>query len=341
MVKVRLLGRTLKDLKNIVRQTGLPSYTSKQISDWLYKKSISSIDEMTNLSKSAREKLNERFEVGKTDPVKSESSVDGTIKYLFTSLSGKYIEAVYIPDKDRNTLCVSSQAGCKMGCDFCMTGKQGFQGNLDSGDILNQLLSIPESDQVTNIVLMGMGEPLDNLRNVLNALEILTSDYGMAKSPRRITVSTIGIISNLKEFLDNSECHLALSIHNPFDEERGLLVPAQKINPVSELIDIIKTYDWKHQRRVSFEYIMFKGVNDTDSHLRKLIRILSGIYCRVNLINYHQIPGASYSPSEESTMIKFRDALNDKGIISTIRISRGEDISAACGMLSTKELNKK
>lgn len=341
MQKIRLLGRTHKELKNIVRQTGLPSYTSKQISDWLYKKYIVSIDEMTNLSKSAREKLGERFEIGATDPEKVELSADGTKKYLFSSLSGKYIEAAYIPDNDRNTLCVSTQAGCKMGCGFCLTGKQGFQGNLEVGDILNQFISIPERDQVTNIVFMGMGEPLDNMENVLGALEILTSDYGMAKSPRRITVSTIGLINELKEFIEKSECHLAISLHSPFDEERGLLIPVQKTNPLSKIIEIIKTYDWSHQRRVSFEYIMFKGVNDTDSHLRKLMRLLSGIYCRVNLIRFHKIPGVSYFPSEESTMIKFMDTLNDKGIISTIRKSRGEDISAACGMLSTKEINKK
>jgi len=339
--KVSLIGKSLKDLKNIVRQTGLPAYTSNQLADWLYKKYVGSIDDMTNLSKPARLKLNQRFDVGLSAPIKTEVSEDGTKKYLFKGFLGNYIETVFIPDEERNTLCVSSQAGCKMACDFCMTGKQGFQGNLEVEDIINQFISVPERDLITNIVFMGMGEPLDNLDNVLKALDIFTSDYGMAKSPRRITVSTIGLLKEIKEFLEKSECHLALSLHNPFDEERGSLVPVQKTNPVSGIMEIIKSYDWKHQRRVSFEYIMFKGLNDTDTHLRRLIKLLSGLYCRVNLIRFHKIPGVKYIPSEDIRMIKFRDSLSDVGITSTIRQSRGEDISAACGMLSTLELNKK
>lgn len=339
MDKENLFGKRLKEIKNIVRQTKLPSYTAKQISDWLYKKNISSIDEMTNLSKTARLKLKDRYMIGLSDPIKVDISEDGTKKYLFATFTGKFVEAVYIPDDDRHTLCLSSQAGCKMGCDFCLTGKQGFHGNLNPGEILNQYTSLPERDAITNIVYMGMGEPLDNQENVLKSLEIFTSDYGMAKSPRRITVSTIGISKGLKEFVDNSECHFALSLQNPFDQERGLLVPVQKTNPLSELIEILKKYDWKQQRRISFEYIMFKGINDTDTHLKKLIRLLSDIYCRVNLIRYHKIPGVSFEPSAETRMIIFRDKLNEKGIITTIRRSRGKDISAACGMLSSKEIS--
>jgi len=339
MDKLKLFGKSLKEIKNIVRHTKLPSYTAKQISDWLYKKNIASIDEMTNLSKIARSKLNERYMIGLNNPVKVDISEDGTKKYLFSTITDKFVEAVYIPDEDRHTLCLSSQAGCKMRCNFCLTGKQGFQGNLDPGEILNQYTSLPERDLITNIVYMGMGEPLDNHENVLKSLEIFTSDYGMAKSPRRITVSTIGITKVLKEFIDNSDCHIALSVQNPFNQERGFLVPVQKTNPISELMEILKNYDWKQQRRISFEYIMFKGINDTDTHLKKLIRLLSDLYCRVNLIRYHKIPGVSFEPSEEVRMFKFRDKLNEKGIITTIRRSRGKDISAACGMLSSKEIS--
>ncbi|MFC2096927.1 23S rRNA (adenine(2503)-C(2))-methyltransferase RlmN [Bacteroidota bacterium] len=336
MEKVMLFGRKLDELKEIVKKLGLTSFTSKQISEWLYRKQISSFDEMTNLSKEARSKLNDNFEIGLNEPVKVEISEDGTKKYLFKTSQEKYIETVFIPDNERGTLCVSSQAGCKMGCEFCMTGKQGFQGNLTSGEILNQLVSIPERKIISNIVYMGMGEPLDNIDNVLSSLEILTSDYGMQMSPRRITVSTIGIIDGLTKFIDKSDCHLAVSIHNPFNEERKSLVPVQQTNPITEIINIIKKYDWRHQRRVSFEYIMFKGLNDTDSHLNRLIRLLSNIFCRVNLIYFHEIPNVAFKPSDESTMIKFRDGLNKKEIICTIRKSRGQDISAACGMLSTK-----
>ena len=341
MQKPPLFGLTLYQLTELVLAEGLPKFAAKQIADWLYKKDIESIDEMTNLSLDTRKKLNDKYRIGLVKPSKVAESTDGTKKYLFATESLKFVEAAYIPDEDRATLCVSSQVGCKMGCLFCMTGKQGFQGNLSAGEIVNQLRSIPEWHKVTNIVYMGMGEPLDNLDNVLSSLDILTSDWGMAMSPRRITVSSIGVKPAMIKFLELSECHLAISLHNPFDEERKALMPIENVYPIQEIVDEIKKYDFSGQRRVSFEYIMFDGLNDTPIHVREMVKLLSGLICRVNLIRFHPIPNSPLQGSPDEQVFKFRDALTAKGIFTTIRASRGLDIQAACGLLSTKELQKK
>ena len=335
-----LFGKTYDQLRAVCKELGLPSFTASQLADWLYKKQVSSIDEMTNISKSGREKLNARFDTGITPPAKVQVSSDGTKKYLYTTTGGKFIEAAYIPETNRNTLCVSSQVGCKMGCLFCMTGKQGFQANLSSGEIINQIRSLPERDLLTNIVYMGMGEPFDNLDAVLDSLEILTSDYGYGMSPKRITVSTIGIIPGLKRFLENSRCHLAVSLHTPFDDERRKLMPVEHVYPLSEVLNEIRSFDFGRQRRVSFEYIMFKGLNDTPRHAKELSRILNGIKCRINLIRFHPIPDTPLEGSGRQTIEDFQQMLNNKGITTTIRQSRGQDIYAACGLLSTKELLK-
>ncbi len=336
--KEALFGKTLNELKELVEKHGLPKFTAKQIAQWLYDKQVSSIDEMTNLSKNARKKLSEHYEIGVSEPESVKISTDGTKKYLFETHNKKYIETAYIPEEKRNTLCVSSQVGCKMACTFCMTGKQGFQNNLTAGEILNQLRSIPESKEVSNIVFMGMGEPFDNLDEVLKALEILTSDYGFAMSPKRITVSSIGVIKSLKEFLEKSNCHLAISLHTPFDDERLQLMPVQKTQPIKKVLEIIKNWEFGRQRRVSFEYIMFKGVNDTPRHVKELARILNGIKCRINLIRFHKVPGIDIKGSDDNTIFEFQRLLKAKGIVTTIRASRGQDIEAACGLLSTKKI---
>lgn len=341
MEKLPLFGKTLSELQVIVQTLGLPAFTAKQIANWLYKKDISSIDEMTNLSKEARFVLNEHYDFGLTKNSKVQVSVDGTKKYLFPAGNMKFIEAAYIPETTRSTLCVSSQVGCKMGCLFCMTGKQGFQANLTAGQIVNQVRSIPEKDQLTNIVYMGMGEPFDNLEEVLKSLEIFTSDWGFAWSPKRITVSTIGIIPAMKRFLDESNCHLAVSLHSPFESERKELMPIESVYSLPQVLKTIRNFDFGRQRRISFEYIMFKGVNDSMRHVKELAKILNGIRCRINLIRFHPIPGTPLQTSDEATMEKFMMALNEKGIRTTIRASRGQDIYAACGMLSTKEITKR
>ncbi|HEX2974635.1 MAG TPA: 23S rRNA (adenine(2503)-C(2))-methyltransferase RlmN [Bacteroidales bacterium] len=340
MEKEKLYGKTLNELITITKRIGLPGFAARQIADWLYKKEITSIDEMSNLSKKARELLSADYEYGLSEPVKESVSKDGTKKYLYKVLNGKYIETAYIPEEDRATICVSSQAGCKMGCIFCMTGRQGFQGSLSANEILNQFRSLPDFRNLTNVVYMGMGEPLDNLTEVLKTLEILTSEWGYAWSPTRITVSTVGLISGVKEFLERSRVHLAVSLHSPFDEERRKLMPVQKTNSVKEVLDTIRNFEMNSQRRISFEYILFKGINDTPAHVKELARILNGIKCRINIIRFHAIPGSEFASPDMQETIRFRDALNEKGIITTIRASRGEDIQAACGLLSTLSQNK-
>ncbi|HPD95103.1 MAG: 23S rRNA (adenine(2503)-C(2))-methyltransferase RlmN [Bacteroidales bacterium] len=339
--KIPLYGKTLEELIAIAIQEKLPKFTGKQISEWLYHKHVDTIDKMTNLSKVARETLSAKYEVGLSEPVKVSESNDGTKKYLFENENGKFVEAAYIPESDRATLCVSSQVGCKMGCLFCMTGKQGFQGNLTANQILNQLRSIPEFEKVTNIVYMGMGEPFDNLQNVLQSTEVLTSDWGLGWSPRRITVSSIGIIPAMNEFIAKSQCHLAISLHNPFDDERKAIMPIQNVYPIADVISELRKANIRGQRRVSFEYIMFDGINDTPRHVKELAKLLSGLQCRVNLIRFHSIPNSPLQGTPDNKIIEFRDALTAKGVFTTIRASRGQDIQAACGLLSTKALLEK
>jgi 23S rRNA (adenine2503-C2)-methyltransferase len=335
-----LFGKTLNELDEIVSRLSLPRFAAKQIADWLYKKRVKTIGEMTNLSLESREKLAKEFNIGTSLPEKNQISADGTKKYLFESHYRQkvFIESVYIPESDRATLCISSQAGCKMACKFCMTGRQGFQSNLSAGEILNQICSIPDYDTLTNVVYMGMGEPFDNIENVLKSLEIITSDYGFAWSPKRITVSTIGIIPAMNEFINKSKCHLAVSLHNPFDDERLQLMPVQKKYPVKEIIKTLNNYDFSHQRRLSFEYIMFDEINDTVRHGKALADLLHGLNCRINLIRFHQIPDSDLRPSKEKNIENFQKYLNSKNILTTLRTSHGTDILAACGMLSTKEI---
>jgi len=340
-MKTNLFGLTLFQLKEVVSSLGLPAFTATQLADWMYKKQVTSIASMTNLSKQTREKLESKYCIEMTEPSKVQTSTDGTKKYLYPTQIQKFIEAAYIPDDDRATLCVSTQIGCKMGCLFCMTGKQGFQGNLTTGEIINQVQSLPEFEKLTNIVYMGMGEPMDNVEAVLNSIEIMTSPWGYEWSPKRITVSTIGIIPAMNTFLERSQAHLAVSLHSPFDDERREIMPIQNVYPITQVISEIRRWQLGRQRRVSFEYIMFKGVNDTPRHANELVRLLHGIKCRVNLIRFHAIPDTPLEGTSSENMVTFQNHLKAKGLTVTIRASRGEDIFAACGLLSTKELLRK
>lgn len=336
-IKIPLLGKTISDLQSIVADLGMPKFTAKQIASWIYEKKVFSIDDMTNLSVKNREILKKKYEVGADAPVHEMRSVDGTVKYLFRTPENDYIESVYIPDNDRATLCVSSQVGCKMNCKFCMTGKQGYTTSLTVSQILNQIYSIPERDSLTNVVFMGMGEPFDNLDEVLKSLEILTSDYGYGWSPKRITVSSVGLKKGLERFLNESDCHLAISLHSPFPAQRKELMPAEKAFSIMEIVEILRNYDFSKQRRLSFEYIVFKGVNDSIVYAKELVKILKGLDCRINLIRFHAIPDVDLEGTDMESMIAFRDYLTKHGLFSTIRASRGEDIFAACGMLSTAQ----
>ena len=371
--KPSLLGMTEEELRQACKDLGMPAFTGSQIAKWVYQNSLCEYDNdtltlrygasaydnfefMTNISKKNRELLAEHYEVGMMAPVDCQKSKDGTIKYLFPVSNGKMVETVFIPEKDRATLCVSCQVGCKMNCLFCQTGKQGFEGQLTAGDILNQIISLPERERLTNIVFMGQGEPMDNLDSVLRATEVMTAKWGFGWSPRRITVSSVGIKDKLKRFIEESECHLAISLHSPIPEQRAQLMPAEKGMSIEEVVGLLKQYEFfrngfreapehllerknvnvSHQRRLSFEYIVFDGLNDTTTHAREIVRLLSGLDCRVNLIRFHSIPGVDQKTSDEKKMENLRDYLTKHGIFTTIRASRGQDIFAACGMLYSK-----
>jgi len=338
-----LIGMTLGELQEAVKALGMPAFTAGQIMKWLYQQHVESISEMTNISKANREKLSALYEVGAMSPVDCQRSSDGTVKYLFPvrCIEGdtgktRLVETVFIPDRDRATLCVSSQVGCKMNCLFCQTGKQGFEGNLTAGDILNQVYALPERERLTNIVFMGQGEPMDNLGSVMRATEILTAPEGYAWSPRRITVSSVGVKDKLRRFLDESECHVAISMHSPLHEQRATLMPAERLMAIEDTVALLRQYDFTHQRRCSFEYICFAGLNDTTMHAREMVRLLGGLECRVNLIRFHEIPGVTLPASDEKRMEALRDYLTAHGVFTTIRASRGQDIFAACGMLYSK-----
>lgn len=331
-----LYGKNLSELQELCTELELPRFVAKQIADWLYRKGVRSIEEMTNLSKGVRATLASRFELGLRAPERVDESADGTKKYLYRTAEDEFVESAYIPDGERATLCVSSQAGCRMGCKFCATARLGLRHSLSVCDILNQIASLPEREGLTNVVFMGMGEPLDNIDAVLRALEIMTSEWGYGWSPTRITLSTAGVGRELRRFLDSTQVHLAISLHNPFHEERAEIMPIERAYPIESLMEILRDYDFTHQRRVSFEYIVMSGLNDSPRHIKGLCRLLNGVKCRINLIRFHKIPDSPYFSPDSDKMIAFRDALTSRGIMTTIRASRGEDIKAACGLLSAE-----
>lgn len=342
MEKQKLIGMTLEELQNVVMSGKMPKFVGKQLADWLYDKKVTSFDEMANISRKNKEWLAENYEIGRETPSDAHKSDDGTVKYLFRVGGGNVVESVYIPDKDRATLCVSSQSGCKMNCYFCATGRMGFKANLTAAQIINQILSIPPAPEkghepmtpLTNIVFMGMGEPLDNFKEVKKVIDILTAPWGLAWSPKRITVSTVGKLPQLKELLDDTQVHVAVSVHSADMAQRASMMPAQKAFPLSTVMKMLSGYDFSHQRRLSLEYIMWRNVNDDIAHADMLVKLIGNIDCRVNLIRFHKIPGVDLVPSSEDKILMFRGYLNSKGITATIRASRGEDIEAACGMLA-------
>lgn len=335
VAKKPLMGMNLLELKTVAKELGMPAFTGGQMAKWLYTQHVTSIDDMTNLSKANREKLKAAYTIGCKKHINAQYSKDGTIKYLFPTDDGKFVESVYIPDDDRATLCVSSQVGCKMNCLFCQTGKQGFEGNLTATDILNQIYSLPEREKLTNIVFMGQGEPMDNYNNVLRTTQIMTADYGYAWSPKRITVSSIGIKNKLKQFLEESDCHVAISMHSPIPNERAEIMPGERGMSIADIVELLRNYDFSHQRRLSFEYIVFKGVNDSERHAKEIIQLLKGLNCRINLIRFHTIPNVPLHGVDDKKMEEFRNYLTQHGVFTTIRASRGQDIFAACGLLST------
>lgn len=336
-----LIGLTQKELEEAVKGLGMKAFVGRQLAHWLYPLRVDSFEAMTGLSRRNAELLCRHYAIGRSEPVVSQRSADGTRKYAFDYGHGLKVESVLIPDHERLTLCVSSQAGCKMNCYFCATGRQGFRANLTPSQILNQILSLPADrptgpTPLTNIVFMGMGEPLDNLDALLRAIDVLTAPWGWNWSPKRITVSTVGKLPQLKELLDRTQVQIALSVHTADPREREQIMPAQKAFPLQAVISVLRGYDFAHQRRLSLEYIMWRNVNDDLAHADRLVRLIEGLPCRVNLIPFHPVEGVELQPASEEKMIIFRNYLNSKGILSTIRTSRGLDIDAACGMLAGK-----
>jgi 23S rRNA (adenine2503-C2)-methyltransferase len=337
MDRPSLFGKTLEELRDLAQSWGLKPFVGNQIAQGLYKRRVASFDGLTDVAKAVRERLEAEFSLGLQTHSKVDASIDGTKKYLFPA-AGRFVEAAYIPDDDRKTLCLSTQVGCKMGCLFCMTGKQGFQAQLTPGEIVNQIRSLPEGAELTNVVYMGMGEPLDNLENTLKSLEILTADWGLGFSPNKVTVSSVGLLPALETFFARSKARFALSLHNPFEEERRKLLPVQNVHALSDVLAFMRAAQKSDARRLSIEYIAFDGVNDTPRHVKELVRILHGLKIRVNLIRFHPIPGTPLLGSTEQNLERMRDALAERGVPATIRRSRGQDIYAACGLLSTKAL---
>ena len=333
---IPLIGTSLDELREIAQNVGLKPFQGGQMAKWLYEKRVKSIDEMTDLSIAGRQRLAQQYCVGRQEPDVVTESIDGTRKYLFYASSGNAIESVYIPEDDRATLCISSQKGCKMNCSFCMTGRQGFHGNLTAAEIINQILSIPESESLTNVVFMGMGEPMDNYDAVVKVIEVLTAKWGFAWSPKRITVSSIGKLTELKRLIDSTSVHIAISVHSPFHRERLQLMPVENAFPIDDVMTLLANYDFAHQRRLSVEYIMWDNLNDDIAHADALAELIRHTSARVNLIRFHAIPDSRLRTATNQRMVEFRDHLNQLGIICTIRRSRGEDIMAACGMLAGK-----
>lgn len=334
MVKKILCGVNYQELSEITGSAGFNESHNLAVLNAIYKKGIKDLSLISKVPKKLKNILSEIADTGTFAPVASMLSADKTIKYLFTTSDGRSFETVYIPENKRTTVCVSTQSGCRMGCPFCVTSGYGFRGNLTAGEIINQIISLPDAGKVTHVVFMGMGEPMDNIDNVLKACEILTSEWGLSVSPRNITVSTVGITGGVRRFLEESTCNLALSLHSPFPEERRIIVPAEKANPSSEILGLMKSYPVKKSRRLSVAYMMMKDFNDSDLHLDALKTMLKGSAIRVNLLPYHQTGKDKYTSSAVERMLFFKHKLVISGISASIRKSRGADISAACGLLA-------
>jgi 23S rRNA (adenine2503-C2)-methyltransferase len=339
MAKICLCGLTAGEILELIEPSGFTSRHSLLISNSIYKKRITSIQQIPGIPESLKKKLSGIAVSGLFSPLASVVSKDGSVKYLFRTDENKVFETVFIPEEKRNTVCVSTQSGCRMGCSFCATAKYGYRGNLTPGEIINQIISIPKIKEITHVVFMGMGEPMDNLENVLKACIILTSEWGLAISSKNITVSTVGIMPEVEQFLRRSECNLTLSLFSAFTSEREKVVPVERLYPATGIVEIMKKIPIKKKRRLSIAYIMMKNVNDSDDHLEELKTILKDSQIRVNLLSYHPVPDDHICSSSAERMQHFKHNLVVSGISASIRKSRGIDISAACGLLAARVLS--
>ncbi len=325
-----------ESLRAFIQRLEMPRYRANQIAEWLYRHHADSLDQMTNVSLTDRRRIAELAEVRVSSPTDCKVSADGTKKYAFTTDGGDVVESALIPEGERMTLCISSQVGCRVGCTFCATGAMRLRGNLSAGEILNQYRSIPEREHITNVVYMGMGEPLDNLNAVVDSVELLTSPHGYGLSNRRVTLSTVGKPAPLARLLKRCDVRLAVSLHTPFQQQRRELMPGTRGYDLNELVAMLRERAREDRRRVSFEYVMLHDINDSLSHADATAQLLSGMHTRVNLIPFHPWPGNDMQPSSPARIERFRAQLERHGLTATVRATRGLDIEAACGLLATR-----
>jgi 23S rRNA (adenine2503-C2)-methyltransferase len=338
-IKKWFCGITLEELTSFALAAGYSEAHALKCVTGFYRKRLGSFSEMADLPLAFRKLLDRNFSTDLLLPGNAAGSADGSVKYLFSAEGGKLFETVFIPEKNRKTVCISTQSGCRMGCPFCLTSKIGYRGDLTAGDMINQVLSFPHSRNITHVVFMGMGEPLDNLDEVLKACHILTASWGLSLSPAHVTVSTVGLTAGVEKFLRLSGCNLTLSLYSPFASERLAAVPAERANPVKGIISMMKSFPVSKRRRFTVAYLMMKGINDTDRHLEELTVLLKNTGIRVNLLPYHST-GTDCTESTSATgMQNFREKLYASGISASVRRSRGADISAACGMLAAGRIN--
>ena len=333
----------LEELKEELKSIGEKPFRAEQIFKWLYQDKVKSFDDMTNLSLELREKLKENYTICNFKILKKQESSDGTKKYLFDVLDGNAIESVLMQYKYGKTICVSSQIGCKMGCKFCASTGVKFVRNLTSGEIVEQLLAIErdENIKISNLVFMGIGEPLDNYNNVINAVHILNNPKGINMGARHISISTSGLVPKIYDLADeNLQCTLSVSLHSPTDEKRSQMMPVNNTYNIEELMKACRYYIEKTNKRISFEYALAKENNDNMQDAKDLVKLLKGMLCHVNLIPINKIENGKYTKSTNENILKFRDYLNEKGIVATVRRELGSDIDAACGQLRKKEVER-
>jgi 23S rRNA (adenine2503-C2)-methyltransferase len=341
--KINLLGLDKKAMQAFFVSIGEKPYRADQVLKWIHFNGVQDFQDMTNISKELRQKLTEIADISVPQVIFEKAAKDGTYKWLLKLYDGNCIETVYIPEKTRGTLCISSQVGCVLNCDFCSTGKQGFNRNLTTAEIISQLwiavrklskLNGFHDRSVTNVVMMGMGEPLLNLDNVLPALSLMLDDFAYGLSKRRVTVSTAGVIPAMLKLREATDVALAVSLHAPNDELRDKIVPLNKKYPLKELMTVCREYFKDDNRRsITMEYVMLDGVNDTALHARQLIKVLDGVQAKVNLIPFNPFPNTDYQRSDADTIDRFKDILMKAGLNTTVRRTRGDDIDAACGQL--------
>ena len=348
--KINLFGLTREDMEAFFTVMGEKAFRASQVMKWMYQEGVDDFDQMTNLSKSLRERLKECAELRLPEVVHDMPSSDGTRKWLLKVDEVNHIEMVYIPDEGRATLCVSSQVGCTLACSFCSTARQGFNRNLTAAEIVGQvalasrLIGLPQNKGehvITNVVMMGMGEPLLNLDNVIKAMDLMQEDLAFGISKRRVTLSTAGVVPGIDALREQSDVSLAVSLHAPNDALRDELVPINKKYPIRELMAACKRYvAGKARRRVTFEYVMLAGVNDSEEQALELVSILRGVPAKINLIPFNPFPGSSYQCSSLKQINAFREVIMQAGIITVTRKTRGDDIDAACGQLAGKVVDR-